>query len=372
MPQSPLSRYQQLIDQCEISADPEQKRLVLALQEMFRTVTQEGYFTRSSGNFLSSIINRKTSSNRLYGMYIYGGVGRGKSMIMDMFFDALPIRKKARIHFHVFMRQVHERIHELRREGDRLDPLMIVANEIASASHVLCFDEFQVHDVADAMLLSRLFTELFDKGTVVIFTSNRPPADLYKDGIQRDLFIPFIHLIQKKLQIFEMQSEMDYRRRDLTQLAETYKHPLGPGCKAFMDDVFGSLTHHARPVEQTIVVQGRELRFPHTCRDILRTSFNSLCAQALGASDYLEVVSVFRTILLEDIPILSPEKRNEAKRFVTLIDVMYEQHTTLICTADAPPEGLYPAGDGHFEFERTVSRLVEMQTKAYLEASHTV
>ena len=371
MPQGPLSRYKILIDQCDISEDAAQKALVYALNHLYAEITQEGYFTRSKGKSLSNLFKKKTIDNRHHGMYVWGGVGRGKSMLMDLFYDTLPISKKRRVHFHAFMQETHARIHELRKEGDRLDPLMVYAGELANKYHVLCFDEMQVHDITDAMILARLFTELMDRGIVMVFTSNRPPEDLYKDGLQRDQFLPFIQLMNQKLEVHEIVSDTDYRMRDMTGIGCVYLTPLGDVNAKRLEQSFHTLCHHA-PETQEVHVQGRVHVFEKTCRDILFTDFQTLCGQPLGTNDYLEIAALFRTIFIADIPRMKGEMRNEAKRFVNLIDVLYENHTYLICSADVPPQKLYTQGDGNFEFERTASRLIEMQSEEYLSASQDI
>ena len=368
MSHSPLSRYQMLIEQCEITPDPAQKDVVIALQNLFSSID------RKSVNFLKSILISDFISNKINrkgpaGIYLWGGVGRGKSMLMDLFYEALPFKEKRRVHFHAFMQEVHRRIHDLRQDEGVRDPLLVVANEIARAYQVLCFDELQVHDIADAMILSRLFMELFDKGMTVIFTSNRPPQDLYKDGLQREHFLPFIYLIQKIMQIIEIKSEEDYRKRNMAALSTTYFTPLGPDADQFIQESFLQLTQHAIPNKEQIEIQGRILDISKCCREMVWFTFDELCARPLGTADYLELATVFHTFFIKDIPRLNKEKRNEAKRFVSLIDVLYESKARLICTADALPEALYPTGDGSFEFERTASRLIEMQTDNYWNES---
>ncbi len=368
MPHSPLSRYSLLVDQCEILPDAGQKVVVMALQRLYGVVSEEG-FGRSGKGFLSSLRKREVPKQRPAGLYIWGGVGRGKSMLMDMFFESVPFKEKLRIHFHAFMLRVHGRIHELRKEGDRLDPLRIVAAEIAKEYKLLCFDEFQVHDVADAMILSRLFSELFDRGLVIVFTSNRPPKDLYLGGLQRERFLPFIDMLHQRMQVLELISPTDFRTRNLSVLAEVWHAPLGKEAERFMQGAFTQLTQHATPQEMKIEVKKHALIIPRASGDVCWFGFDELCSKALGAEDYLELARLFRVFLIENIPLLKPENRNEAKRFVTLIDVLYEQRAIVLATAAAMPEALYTQGDGHFEFARTVSRLQEMQTKAYLEAS---
>lgn len=369
MSHSPLSRYTMLVEQCEILPDAGQKALIMELQRLFTAIADDTP-ERSGKGFLSHLRKRETAPPaRHCGLYLWGGVGRGKSMLMDMFFDALPFKEKRRIHFHAFMALVHGRVHALRQEGERHDPLTVVAGEIAQEYKVLCFDEFQVQDVADAMILSRLFTELLDRGTVTVMTSNRPPQDLYLGGLQRDRFLPFIEMLHRRLKVLELASPIDFRTRNLSSLAEVWRSPPGAEADRFMEEAFARLTRHARPQPQEITVKKRRVRIPRAGGDVCWYRFDELCAAALGAEDYLELTRLFRVFLIADIPRMRPENRNESKRFVTLVDILYEHHAILVATAETSPEGLYTEGDGSFEFARTASRLQEMRTHAYLEAS---
>lgn len=314
-----------------------------------------------------SLFRRKT----VQGIYIYGDVGRGKSMLMDQFFDAVNIKNKRRVHFHSFMQEVHRRIHDLREEYKRskkeADFLPRVAEAIAAEARLLCFDEFQVKDIADAMILSRFFELLFAEGVTVVATSNRPPEDLYKDGLKRENFLPFIDLLKSKLTILFLDGLEDYRRKKLGGLEKTYVTPLGKKADSFIKNLFAELANGHAPEPQVLEVNGRELTLPRTYAHVAWCSFTELCAEPLAAADYLAIAEEFDTLLLENIPILSATKRNEAIRFITLIDVLYENKTKLICTADATPQDLYKKGDNRFEFERTISRLIEMQSNDYLK-----
>ncbi|PIW30821.1 MAG: cell division protein ZapE [Rhodobacterales bacterium CG15_BIG_FIL_POST_REV_8_21_14_020_59_13] len=307
------------------------------------------------------------------GLYLWGGVGRGKSMLMDIFFRTAPVAKKRRVHFHEFMQETHGRIGDWRKRLERKrgqdDPIPPVAKAIAAEARLLCFDEFQVADIADAMLLGRLFEHLFDIGVVVVATSNRAPDDLYRDGINRQLFLPFIAELKSRLDVMEIASGIDHRLQQLTA-APVYYTPLGPEAEAALEDAWNRLTQGAEPRSCTLTVQGRALRVPREAAGVARFTFEELCARPLGAADYLALASQFHTLLAGDVPQLKPEKRNEAKRFVTLIDALYEAKTKLIMSAAAEPDDLYPAGDGAFEFERTASRLMEMRSESYLAAAH--
>jgi cell division protein ZapE len=314
------------------------------------------------------------------GLYIYGGVGRGKSMLMDLCFRTAPVPSKRRVHSHAFMQEVHARLKVIRqhpgirelRPGKRAkddDILPTLARELAGECWLLCFDEFQVQDIADAMILGRLFEALFDAGVVVVATSNRPPRDLYKDGLQRENFLPFIALIESKLDLLHLDSGIDYRLESMRAM-DVYITPLDANADRKLEDYFERLTNGAAVRPEMLTVHGRLLRIPRASDDIAFASFAELCEQPLGPADYLAIAGRFDLLLLARIPGMGRAKRNEAKRFVTLIDALYEHKVKLICSAERPPETLYPAGDGAFEFERTVSRLHEMQSEAYIGSQH--
>jgi cell division protein ZapE len=269
------------------------------------------------------------------------------------------------------MQEVHHRIHELREEYKKskkeADFLPRVAEAIAKEARLLCFDEFQVKDIADAMILSRFFELLFAEGVTVVATSNRPPEDLYKDGLKRENFLPFIDLLKSKLDILFLDGLQDYRRKKLSSLNTTYFTPLGKAADSFIKNLFTELANHHKPEPHTLDVNGRALTLSRTYAHVAWCSFAELCAKPLAAGDYLAIAEEFDTLLLENIPTLSAAKRNEATRFITLIDVLYELKTHLICTAEAAPQDLYKKGDNRFEFERTISRLIEMQSNDYLK-----
>jgi len=327
------------------------------------------------GGKLSRIFNRrKPVAAHTQGLYLWGDVGRGKSMLMDLFYETTPARSKRRVHYHAFMIDVHARIHGWREENrEHLkdgDPIPPLAAALAKEAEFLCLDEMQVTDVADAMILGRLFTELLNRNVRVVFTSNRVPDDLYLNGLQRDRFLKFIALIHEKLTVIRLQSAEDYRLKQLKAMDEVYL--TGDGAKAQLDEAFAQLTKGKIAQSSIASVQGHDLLIPSASGDVARFHFADLCSKAVGAADYEYIAQHFNTVLLDGIPLLNPEKRNEAKRFVTLIDTLYEHKTKLICSAADAPEALYPAGDGSFEFHRTASRLREMQSETYLAASHKV
>ncbi len=321
--------------------------------------------------------DRKSSLQKLFvtkpanyqSLYIYGNVGRGKSMLMDLFFDACPISQKRRVHFHAFMLEVHAFIHQWRKQNTS-DAISALARHIRQSELLLCFDEFHVSDIADAMILLRLFSKLFALGIVVVITSNCHPNELYHDGLQRELFLPFIRLLQQKTDVIELIAKQDYRLSHLHALKTTYYYPLNEQAEKFVRDSYKELTHSA-PLKSGIVeVLGRKVVLSAIHGNIAITSFNELCIQPLGPADYLEIGNRFDIVILADIPKLTTEKCNEAKRFVTLIDALYEHKVKLICTAEVPAQELYTDGEGSFEFERTVSRLIDMQSESYLHSEH--
>ena len=308
------------------------------------------------------------------GLYIWGGVGRGKSMAMDLYFSASAVSPKRRSHFHEFMAEVHGAIHARRQAGDA-DPPISVADQIATSARLLCFDEMQVKDIADAAILSRLFTALMKKCVTVVTTSNRPPRDLYKDGLNRHLFLPFIALIEARLDVVTLDGPTDYRLARLGG-TQTWHVPNGPEATAALSAAFFQMTDYPPedrehvPTAELSLPGGRFLHVPKSLKGVAVFSFGRLCRQPLGAADYLAIARHYHTVLIVGIPRLGPENRNEAIRFIHLIDALYEQKVKLVAAADAQPDQLYPAGDSSFEFERTASRLMEMQSAAYLALGH--
>jgi cell division protein ZapE len=360
---TPLANLEKRIAEGTLTEDAGQLAAAQALTDLHESLAswriKDGWF------------RHKTPPPR--GLYLWGGVGRGKSMLMDLFFKTAPVAQKRRVHFHEFMQETHARIGAWRKRLERKkgqdDPIPPVAKAIAADARLLCFDEFQVTDIADAMLLGRLFEQLFDIGVVVVATSNRVPDDLYRDGINRQLFLPFIAELKDRLDVMEVGSGVDHRLQQLTA-APVYYTPLGSEADAALDEAWKRLTQGAEPQSCTITVHGRAVPVPREAAGVARFTFAELCARPLGAADYLAIAAQFHTLLVGDVPQLTPDKRNEAKRFVTLIDALYEAKTKLVMSAAAEPDDLYPAGDGAFEFERTASRLMEMRSETYLAAAH--
>jgi cell division protein ZapE len=303
------------------------------------------------------------------GIYIHGKVGRGKTMLMDLFFESVSFQPKRRVHFHEFMAEVHDRIGAARKNVDG-DPIPVVALEIANSAGLICFDEFHVTDIADAMILGRLFKGLFEHRVVVVATSNAHPGDLYKRGLNRQLFLPFIEMIGQHMDVLELAATKDYR---LDKLAgrPLYFTPLGATASRDMRDTFTRLTGVKSGQPMTLDVKGRPLVVPEAAHGVARFTFEELCTRPLGALDYLHIAHAFHTLLLEDIPILAREQRNEARRFITLIDTLYDNRVCLIASAASEPDELYTSGDAAELFERTVSRLIEMRSEAYLTARRT-
>ncbi len=293
------------------------------------------------------------------GLYLWGGVGRGKSMLMDLFFEATSSPQKRRVHFHAFMQEIHHGMHEARKTGVE-DALAPVADSILRDTRLLAFDEMQITDITDAMIVGRLFEKLFAGGVVVVTTSNRPPEDLYLNGLNRAIFLPFIDMLRARMTVQELESPTDYRQHRLSG-AQVYFHPAGRA-RTQIAAIWNDLTGGAGGTPLHLPVNGRLVEIPRYASGIGRATFWELCARPLGAADYLAIAAACRVLILEDVPQLSSANYNEAKRFVILIDALYEARVRLICSAADEPERLYIEGAGSFEFERTASRLREMQS----------
>jgi len=363
-----LKNYETLISNNELNPDPDQRKAVLqldALQQQLEAVPPRG-------SLLWRVVGKRPEPVR--GLYMWGGVGRGKSMLMDLFYDALNINRKIRVHFHEFMQDIHARL-RVEREKEAGDPIVPVAKQFAEDYRVIAFDEMVVNNSADAMIMSRLFTALIEMGVTIVATSNRPPSDLYKDGLNREHFLPFIALIEERLDVLSLNGPTDYRLERLAG-TQTWHVPNGPAVTAKMREAFFKLTDYSPddaehvPSAELEIPGGRTVYVPKSLKGVAVFSFKRLCGEARGAPDFLAIARRYHTVLIVGIPELSPENRNEAARFVTLIDALYEQRVKLIAAADAQPGDLYRKGDGRFEFDRTISRLMEMQSDAYLALGH--
>ncbi len=368
-----LDRYRALVAAGELRPDPEQAAAVTRLARLQRDLEQ----ARPRPGLLGRLFGNRARRPR--GVYLWGGVGRGKSMLMDLFHATLAIEDKRRVHFHAFMQEVHQRLHAARR-SETGDPIPPVAAAIAAKLRCLSFDEMVVNNSADAMIMSRLFRALVcEEGVAIVTTSNRPPGALYKDGLNREHFLPFIELIHQELDVLSLNGPTDYRLDRIGGI-NRWLTPMGPEATARLSEAFFRLTDYA--VEDRANVPsteldlssggggGRTLFVPKALKGVAVFSFKRLCGEARGAADYLAVAREFHTVILVGIPVMGPDMRNEASRFVTLIDALYEHRVKLFAAAAAQPEDLYTGGDGHFEFARTVSRLHEMQSDAYMALGH--
>ena len=366
---SVLAAYDALVAADELRPDPEQAAAARRLDAL----AQELEAVPRRGSTLWRLLRARPAVPR--GVYLWGDVGRGKSMLMDLFFAHLAIHRKRRAHFAEFMIEVHGRI-AIERRKEIGDPIAPVAAAIADETRLLAFDEMMVTNSPDAMILSRLFTALIEAGVTIVTTSNRAPGQLYLDGLNREHFLPFIALIQERLDVLPLNGPVDYRRDRLGQ-QDTWLVPNGPVATAGLSAAFFRLTDYppedrAHVPTEELAVQGRTLHVPKSLKGVAVFSFKRLCAEARGAADYLAIARRFHTVILVGIPVLGPESRNEAARFVQLIDALYEYKVKLLAAADAQPDRLYPAGDGRFEFQRTVSRLEEMRSEDYLAEGHGV
>jgi len=358
-------QYKHQVAQNHIQHD---KAQFIALQHLQKLLDQ---IVASVDYDQKSIAHKLLSSppENCQSLYIFGDVGRGKSMLMALFYASCPIEQKRRVHFNMFMLEVHAFIHEWRQQN-HTDAISALAKKIRASTLLLCLDEFHVTDIADAMILERLFSKLFDLGITVVITSNRHPDDLYLGGLQREQFLIFTRLLQRKSKVIELVAKEDYRLMHLHALEATYYFPLDAHATEFVQQSYNEFTNFAPKRAGVLQVLGRKVVLSAVHGDIALTSFDELCVQSLGSADYLEIAREFSTLIMAEIPKLTAENRNEAKRFMTLIDALYEHKVKLICTAEVPVQALYTEGDGAFEFRRTVSRLIEMQSEAYLQSTH--
>ena len=361
----------------EIHADPVQEKVVQRLQVVYDQLAALARQPKQKPGLLQrlGLVSRAKPREVPHGLYIWGPVGRGKSMLMDLFFHDAPIVRKRRVHFHEFMLEVQERLHRRREQlaaqgaPPEADTIVPIAREIATEARLLCFDEFQVTNIADAMILARLFETLFDQGVTVIATSNRKPDDLYKDGLQRERFLPFIDLIKERLEILELGGGQDYRLDRLRNF-DVYLTPAGAWANAKLDEAFRALSGGTDGAPRVLRTQGRDVEIPRAAPGVAMAHFLDWCARPMGAADFLCIADHFHTVILADIPKMGPDSQDKAVRFVTMIDTFYEKKVKFICSAATAPSGLYVQGDGSFEFQRTVSRLMEMQSPEYLALEH--
>ena len=369
-PSTLAKRYSELVAAGELTPDAGQRAAVDALQSVLNQLAAPAQ--GSGGGVLSFALRWIRKSEPKGGVYLWGDVGRGKTMLMDMFFDAAPVEKKRRAHFHAFMADIHERLHRARRStlADGGDPVAQVAADIAGGAQLLCFDEFAVHDVADASILGRLFTHLIEAGVIVVATSNVEPARLYEGGRNRDLFLPFIALLQSRLEIVRVDAPMDFRM-EKGEVGDVYFAPLGDEATAAMDRLFLTLAGVGRGAPASLNVKRRTIFIPQSIGRVARMGFGDICGQMLAASDYLALASHYDSLLIDDIPVLAADRRNEARRLIMLIDVLYESRALLAVSAAAEPPLLYAAATGAeaHDFSRAASRLSQMRSREWVAST---
>ncbi|KAI8085005.1 AFG1-like ATPase-domain-containing protein [Halteromyces radiatus] len=400
---SPLTKYDSITAGGSVHSDPHQRSIVKYLDRLWHdlqsyTPQTKATMSPSLVGSISKLFATPSRSKAPMSLYVYGNVGTGKTMVMDLFYDTLPIERKRRVHFHAFMLDVHARIHHIKKKYPNIsNPISPLADDIVKESYVLCFDEFQVTDIADAMILRKLFTELFDRGVVLVTTSNRHPTELYKNGIQRQSFIPCIDLLMKKCDVLSLDSGTDYRKIEREQTAKpVFLHPNNAATQREIDRITRQLTHNKPLTPMTLHFLGRSLVIPEQADGVARVRFQDVCANALSAADYLEMVKHFHTIVLTDIPHMTMKHRAEARRFITLIDAMYESKTTLVASAENSMLDIFNADEGReamddemrrmmddlnvadissplfsgqeeaFAFQRALSRLIQMQSKDWV------
>jgi cell division protein ZapE len=376
MASSIQARYAAGVAEGKVERDAAQLALVDVLAQLEARIVEHRLARKSSSLGWLFGAGRSSQEAPIKGVYIYGDVGRGKTMLMDFFFDASPVVRKRRAHFHEFMIDVHERVHAFRQKmklGEHAgeDAIQLAAIELAQEAWLLCFDEFHVTDIADAMILGRLFAEFFERGVVVVATSNVPPDDLYKDGLNRALFVPFIAMIDHHMKVVRLAARADFRLEKLVGMP-VWHMPADAAAGAALDDAWRRLAGGHNGGAQELALKGRTVHVPRAAMGVARFAFHDLCEQPLAAADYLRIAREYHTIIVDRIPLMTFDTRNAAKRFIILIDTLYDMNVKLIASAAAEPDALYAADEGFEaqEFKRTASRLVEMRSQAYLARPH--
>jgi cell division protein ZapE len=375
MTNSVTAQYAAGVAAGRVERDPAQLAVIDMMARLEARIVQHR-LARKSSSLGWMFASRERALPPIKSLYVYGDVGRGKTMLMDLFFQTSPVVRKRRAHFHEFMLDVHERVHAFRQkmklgEHEGEDPIRLVAHELAQQAWLLCFDEFHVTDIADAMILGRLFMQLFERGVVVVATSNMPPRELYKGGLNRALFVPFIHMLEQRMDIVRLDARADFRLEKLAGLPVWYV-PADAAADTALDDAWRRLTGGHRGAAQELVLKGRTVPVPRAFMGVARFSFHDLCEQPLAAADYLRIAREYQTVILDRISVTTFDSRNAAKRFIILIDTLYDMNVKLIASAAANPDALYRATEGFEvqEFKRTASRLIEMRSQAYLARPH--